>query len=88
MSAPMAEAVHAARLALAGSNLLLRSAETGQRELAEVAVASLLEAVAVAIEQAGFHPDETQRGQLYRAIVEYIEPRPLGDASGQEAPHG
>ncbi|MEO6359989.1 MAG: hypothetical protein ABIO43_05370 [Sphingomicrobium sp.] len=88
MSARIAEAVKAARLALAGSNLLLRAAETGQRELAEVAVGTLLEATATAIEQAGLHLDETQRGQLYRAIVEYIEPRQLGDASSKEAPYG
>ncbi|MEO5774911.1 MAG: hypothetical protein ABIQ32_12450 [Sphingomicrobium sp.] len=88
MNARIAEAVKAARLALAGSNLLLRAAESGQPELAEVAVGSLLEATATAIEQAGFHPDETQRGQLYRAILEYIEPRQLGDASDPGARHG
>lgn len=39
---------------------------------AEAVVGELLAGVVLAMELAGFDPDETERGQLYRAIVEYI----------------
>ena len=67
------------------------------RREAEEALRYLLPAVQLAMEIAGFDPDETERGQLYRAIVDYIgedspprspggadhpnQPRRLGDAS-------
>ena len=42
----------------------------GSRD-AHAATANLLRAAKSAMEIAGFNPDEVQRGQLYRAIVEY-----------------
>lgn len=56
---------------------------------AEAAVGDLLLGVRLAMELAGFDPDETQRGTLYRATVDYIgevsQPRLLGGASRSEA---
>lgn len=55
------------------------------RREAQDALTFLFPAVKLVMEMAGFDPDETERGQLYRAIVNYIEEeRLLGDASGSE----
>lgn len=39
---------------------------------AHEAESRLLQATKLAMELAGFHPEETERGALYRAIVDYI----------------
>lgn len=46
----------------------------GKRDVrdAEEAVGHLLKATKCAMEIAGFKPDEVERGQLYRSIVEYL----------------
>lgn len=47
------------------------SAADARHEAGE-ALGFLLPAVKLALEIAGFDPDESERGDLYRAIVEYI----------------
>lgn len=45
--------------------------QAGERDAAE-AEGRLLRAIKLTMEIAGFHPDETERAQLYRAIADYI----------------
>jgi hypothetical protein len=51
----------------------------------EAALHQLLNAARITFELAGFEPDERERSEAYRSIVNYIDPpRRLGDASSTE----
>lgn len=54
----------------------------------EAPLHEILRAARITLELAGFDPDERERGELYRAIVDYIGedsgPRLLGGASFDE----
>jgi hypothetical protein len=88
-----ATAAHSVALGLQGLLDIATSVMPENRN-AENVVGDLLAGTRLAMELAGFDPDERERGQLYRAIVEYIgeedlQPRLLGGASSQEdAPNG
>lgn len=66
----------AAQLATMATLDLMTIARFGDGEKAErdahAAEGRLMRATKLAMELAGFHPDEEERGQLYRALVDYI----------------
>jgi hypothetical protein len=81
------EAAHITAIGLQGLLDIATSVMPENRDTEE-AVGDLLAGVVMAMELSGFRPDETQRGKLYRAIVEYIgedQSRRLGGASAGEA---
>lgn len=68
-------ATRAAQLATLATLDLLSIARFGDGEVgaadAHEAESRLLHAVRLTMELAGFHPDEQERGELYRAIASY-----------------
>jgi hypothetical protein len=74
-------AANAAQLATLAAADLLNIARFGDGEKgatdASAAEGHLLKAARCAMELAGFHPDEEERGKLYRAITNYVST--LGD---------
>jgi hypothetical protein len=75
-----AAAAEAGQLACTATLDLLSIVRFGDGQAARdahEAEAHLLRAIKITMELAGFHPDEEERGALYRAIADYIST--LGD---------